>query len=298
MSGREKMIESAVGRNAVTENFVEVDGLRVRFLRAGSGPAVILVHGLLGYSFSWRKAIPILARGREVIAIDMPGAGFSECSPAMDGRLAAATQRLSKFLETIGAFPCDLIGSSYGGTTALRLATLEPERIRTLVLVSPANPWSRIGRKRLAILRIPTIGRLFPKVARRIGPLPRYFLSRMYGDASSVSEETVRGYTMPIARPGVLEHAVKITRSWHEDMRDMEREMPKAAEVPTLLVWGSKDRLVDRASIGPLSRNFKTARTVVLEGLGHLPYEESAEKFCPPVLEFLNTHSHVERKVT
>ena len=291
------MTESLEGIEAVTENFAEVDGLRMRFLSAGSGPTLVLVHGLLGYSFSWRTAIPVLARERKVIAVDMPGAGFSDCSAALDGRLVAAARRLKKFLETIRAFPCDLVGSSYGGTTALRLAALEPELVRTLILVSPANPWSRIGRKRLAVLRVPTIGWLFPKVARRIG-MPRYFLSRMYGDASRVSEETVKGYSMPIAQPCVLEHAVKITRSWREDMKELEREIPKAAGVPTLLVWGSKDRLVDRASIEPLRRNFKTAKAVVLEGLGHLPYEESPEDFCPRVLEFLNTHSHAQRKVT
>lgn len=298
MSAEEKMPDRATCHDAVTDNFVEVDGLRVRFQRAGCGPTVVLVHGLLGYSFSWRKAIPILAREREVIAVDMPGAGFSQCSSALDGRLVAAAQRLKRFLETIRAVPCDLVGSSYGGTTALRLAALQPECFRTLVLVSPANPWSRIGRKRLVVLRIPAVASLFPKVARGVGPLPRYFLSRMYGDASRLSEETVRGYSLPIARPGVLEHAVKITRSWHEDMRELEREMPKAAGVPTLLVWGSKDRLVERASMEPLRRNFKNANTVVIEGLGHLPYEESPEDFCPPVLEFLGAHSPAQRKVT
>lgn len=298
MSVEEKMPDPTTRHDAVTENFVEVDGLRMRFLRTGSGPSLVLIHGLLGYSFSWRKAIPLLARERKVIAVDMPGAGFSECSSALDGRLVAAAHRLKKFLETIGAVPCDLVGSSYGGTTALRLAALEPSRIRTLVLVSPANPWSHIGRKRLALLRIPAVASLFPKVARGVGPLPRYFLSRMYGDASRVSEETVKGYSLPIARPGVLEHAIKITRSWHEDMRELEREMPKAAGVPTLLVWGSKDRLVDQASIEPLRRNFKTAKAVVLEGLGHLPYEELPEDFCPPVLEFLDAHSPAQRKVT
>lgn len=292
------MPDPTTRHDAVTENFVEVDGLRMRFLCAGHGPALVLVHGLLGYSFSWRNAIPMLARERKVIAVDMPGAGFSECFSALDGRLVAAAQRLKAFLETIRAFPCDLVGSSYGGTTALRLAALQPECIRTLVLVSPANPWSHIGRKRLALLRIPTVGGLFPKVGRCIGPLPQYFLSRMYGDASRLSEETVRGYSLPVARPGVLEHAVKITRSWHEDMRELQREMPKAAAVPTLLVWGGNDRLVEQASMEPLRRNFKTAKTVVLEGLGHLPYEESPEAFCPPALEFLDAHSPAQRKVT
>ena len=290
------MIDSSESRNAVTENFVEVDGLRVRFLRGGCGPTAVLVHGLLGYSFSWRKVIPFLAREREVIAVDMPGSGFSECSVAIDGRLTAAAQRLSRFLEIIGAFPCDLVGSSYGGTTALRLAALEPERIRTLTLVSPANPWSRIGRKRLAALKGPLIGWLFPRVARHLPPLTRYFMARMYGDPSRVSAETVEGYARAIARAGVLEHAVKITRSWHEDMEELEREMPRAGAIPMLMIWGSRDRLVERASMGPLSKNFKTVKPIVLDGLGHLPYEEAPEEFCAPVMDFFDAHSPVQRK--
>src|SRR5215469_16737786 len=119
------------------EQFVEVDGLSVRFLHAGQGPALVLVHGLLGYSFSWRRVIPTLAQGREVFAIDMPGSGLSSCHSGLDCHLAAAAHRLARFLDVVGIEQCDLVGSSYGGTTGLRLATLEPERIRALILVAP-----------------------------------------------------------------------------------------------------------------------------------------------------------------
>lgn len=287
------MTEQAAIAKASTERFVDVDGLRVRFLQAGSGPALVLVHGLLGYSFSWRFAIPILAERREVFAVDMPGAGFSECPAGLDGHLQAAAQRLSRFMDAAAIERCDLVGSSYGGTTALKLASSEPYRIRTLTLVSPANPWSKIGRKRLAVLRIPPVAWLFPKCARRARFLNRYFVQRMYGDPAQIAPDTIPGYSLPLTRTSTIEHAVRIAQSWREDMDKLQQEISKASQIPALILWGSKDRLVDISSSEPLSRNFKIAKTVVLPGRGHLPYEESPHEFCRPLIEFLETYSPV-----
>lgn len=280
--------QSAFG---IDERTIQVDGLSVRFLHAGRGPALVLVHGLLGYSHNWRSAIPLLAQRREVFAPDMPGSGFSDCPIGLDARLAAAAQRLSRFLDAVEVARCDLIGSSYGGTTALRLAALQPSRIQALVLVSPANPWSRIGRKRLAALGLPGVGLLFPPVSRRVRFLHGYFVRRMYGDPARVTAETLHSYSLPLARQGVFEHAVKIAQNWGSDMRELRREMPNAADVPTLVLWGSKDRLVDPTSAEMIAGNFRCAETRVIAGAGHLPYEEVPEQFCKPVLEFLNIHS-------
>ena len=103
--------------HAINERFVEANGMRIRFWHAGSGPSLVLVHGLLGYSFSWRRVITEFARDREVFALDMPGAGFSECRADLDCRLLGAAQRLLAFLNAAEISSCDLVGSSYGGST-------------------------------------------------------------------------------------------------------------------------------------------------------------------------------------
>jgi len=88
-------------------------------------------------------------------------------------------------------------------------------------------------------------------------------------------------------RKGVLEHAVKIVRNWDADMQELTEIMPQISMIPTLLVWGSKDRAVDPASAATLSRNFKMFRTAVMQGAGHLPYEERPEEFVRIVTDFL-----------
>jgi pimeloyl-ACP methyl ester carboxylesterase len=285
-----------------SENWTQVNGLRVRFLHAGSGPALVLVHGLLGYSANWRYAIPLLAKSYEVFAPDLPGSGLSECSPDIDCGLSAAAGRLLRFLDVVGIDTCELVGSSYGGATAVIAASQNPSRLRHLVLVSPANPWSRIGRKRLRFLQIPLIATVFPSVSRRVGLLHGYFVRRMYGDPGRVTAEILASHLMPIRRPGILEHGVGIVRTWSADMRAMEAALDAILKIPTLLVWGSRDRTVDPASVNPLSGHFEAAEVAIIDGAGHVPYEEFPEKFARIVLDFLahsrSANQSPERLVT
>jgi pimeloyl-ACP methyl ester carboxylesterase len=287
-TGRGSGSQPDLSTPTISDKCLQADGLRVRFWQAGSGPALVLVHGLLGYSFSWRGVITSLAQDREVFAPDMPGAGFSECRPNLDCSLLGAARRLREFLDVAGIRSCDLIGSSYGGATSMILAGLVPSRIRSLVLVSPANPWSRIGRKRLALLRNPIFALLFPKVARALHPIHRYFVRRMWGDPRLVTAETLDGYVRPLLQPRIFEHAVKTVRTWHADMRELETALPRIADVPTLLVWGGRDRVVDPASAELIAKHLPRARVAVLPGAGHLPYEECPEEFCRIVQDFLS----------
>jgi pimeloyl-ACP methyl ester carboxylesterase len=266
-----------------------LDGLRIPFIHVGSGPALVLVHGLLGYSFSWRQVIPAFASRFEVFAPDLPGAGFSDGDSRLDCRLSSATKRLMRFLDAVGIRSCDLVGSSYGGATALMLAAMAPSRVRRLVLVSPANPWSRIGRIRLALLRNPAVAAIFPRLARPLRPLHDYFFRRMWGDPHRITPEMYRGYSAPLRRHGTFEHAVKIVRTWSEDMRELQSILPQLSQFPALLVWGSKDRTVDPASAEPLRRNFQSSQVAIIEGTGHLPYEECPEEFIRIVLAFLRS---------
>jgi pimeloyl-ACP methyl ester carboxylesterase len=273
----------------VEERWLQAAGLRMRFWRAGSGSALVLVHGLLGYSFSWRGVIPHLADHREVFVPDMPGAGFSECRAGLDCRLIGAARRLLAFLDAAGIGSCDLVGSSYGGSTVVMLAGLAPSRVRSLVLVSPANPWSKIGRKRVALLRNPAVASVFPKLARAAHPVHRYFVRRMWGNPGLIAKETLDGYIRPLVRRGVFEHATRIVQTWHADMEELESTLPKIAGIPSLLVWGSKDRVVEPRSAEIMAQRMPGTRVEIMRGAGHLPYEENPEEFSRIVREFLGS---------
>src|ERR1700756_4242134 len=138
----------------VEECWMDFDGARMRYLRAGSGPPLILLHGLLAYSFSWRYTMPALASYATVYAPDLLGAGFSD-RPAIDHSMRATALRVLRFAENLGLESFDLLGTSRGGAVAMCaaaecMAARKPSlRLRRLVLVCPVNPYSAHG-KRLA----------------------------------------------------------------------------------------------------------------------------------------------------
>ena len=109
------------------ECWAAVDGHRVRYLRAGAGPPLVLLHGLLGYSFSWRFNFQALGSLATLYAPDLLGMGFSD-RPAADYGLRASAERVLGFLATLGIEDFDLLGTSHGGAVAMRLAALAAER--------------------------------------------------------------------------------------------------------------------------------------------------------------------------
>ena len=108
---------------------------------------MLLVHGLLGYSFSWRFVIPALAQHATVYAIDMLGTGFSDRPRGLDCSLKTSAERLLRFINKAELPSCDLLGTSHGGAVAMRAAAIAPERVRRLILVDPVNPWSAHGKR-------------------------------------------------------------------------------------------------------------------------------------------------------
>jgi 4,5:9,10-diseco-3-hydroxy-5,9,17-trioxoandrosta-1(10),2-diene-4-oate hydrolase len=272
---------------AIEDHWITLDGARMRYLRCGYGPPLVLVHGLLGYSFSWRYALPYLAQEADVHAVDMLGVGFSDRPAGMDCSLRAAADRLLRFLDAVSVESCDLLGTSHGGAVAMMAAALAPDRIRRLVLVAPANPWSSHGRWMAAFLSSPLVSPVFLHFAPMMQFSHSYFLRRLYGDPRRIRPGTLEGYSAPFALPGAFESGLGILRTWSRDLRELQSVLPGIADIPVLMLWGSADLAVDPASAVPLSQQFKNCRVLMLEAVGHLPYEEVPEEFNRAVGEFL-----------
>ena len=273
---------------SIQDHWITLDGGRMRYLRDGVGPSLVMVHGLLGYSFSWRYAIPYLASRASVHAVDMLGVGFSDRPEGLDPTLRASANRLLRFLDAVGIASCDLLGTSHGGAIAMMAAALEPERVRRLILVAPVNPWSQQGKPLAAFLSHPLIAPIVLRAAPIVRlTLQSYLFSRLYGDPNRIRPGTLEGYSGPFERPGAFRHELGILRTWVRDLEDLRSIMPQLAEIPTFLIWGDRDNAVDPASMKPLSRQFKRCRTHLLTGVGHLPYEEVPDEFNRLVAEFL-----------
>jgi pimeloyl-ACP methyl ester carboxylesterase len=234
---------------AVETRTVEVDGRRVRFRAAGMGQPLVLVHGLAGSWRWWSPLLQALAAHRAVYAVDLPrlGPGF----PA--SRLSTW---LGRWLDATGLDRVDLAGHSLGGLVAAELAASRPERMRRLVLVSPAG--------------IPC-GRSFPTRALSLVTA----LYDVRGSLPLVAVDALR--TGPLA--AVLGAAFASTR-------DLRHELPSVT-APTLLLWGARDTLVHVRTAEEWQASCPNASLSLLP-CGHVPMLEAPQDLASGMLSFLD----------
>jgi pimeloyl-ACP methyl ester carboxylesterase len=292
MSPAQEVNTSAGLSDGVEECWTEIDGARMRYLRAGSGPPLILLHGLMGYSFSWRYVMPALAACATVYAPDLLGAGFSD-RPSVDHSMRATGLRVLQFARSLGIESFDLLATSRGGAVAMSAAAecesdqARKLRVRRLVLVCPVNPYSAHGRRMAPFFGTRFGAELFRWASGSVPSLFPYSHARLYADKSKIPPDSLEGYQAPLVIPGLFEHALSIVKTWTSDLRELETLLPKVASIPTLLIWGDKDPAVFLSSMQPLARHFNNVKTVVFPGVGHLPYEECPQDFSRAVIEFL-----------
>jgi pimeloyl-ACP methyl ester carboxylesterase len=269
-----------------TTFWAEIDGQRMHYLKAGSGPPVILVHGLLGGSFCWRFNMPELSERYTVYALDLPGQGLSDVQRGTDCGMQMQAQRLARFLDSNRLSSVDVVASSWGGAVALLMAA-SCSAVRSLVLAAPVKPWSTFGRERVRFC-----GSIMGSLLVRCGlPFSGRFhhiaVERMYGDTAKIRPGTLEGYSALIRRRGRARSLINIFRHWEKDLDAVEKAIPQV-QAPTLLVWGTSDGAVDVRSAEVLKQSLRRCRLQMIPGAGHLPFEESPEVFNRLVLDFID----------
>lgn len=166
-------------------------------------------------------------------------------------------------------------------------AAIAPQRIRRLILVDPVNPWSARGRILSVVLGNPVVAPAFLRLAPRLRIVQDFYFRQLYGDTRRIRPGTLEGYQKPLRRPGTLKYGLAILHSWNRDLKELKSVLPRISHIPTLLIWGSRDAAVDPASAAQLQAHFRDCRLLMLEGVGHLPYEEVPEEFNRALAEFL-----------
>jgi pimeloyl-ACP methyl ester carboxylesterase len=269
----------------VEESTVTVDGMRLFYCKAGHGPALVLVHGLVGSSKNWDQNIKFLARFRTVYALDLANMGASDRVAGIDPGLEATADRLAASMDALGIKRADIAGHSHGGAISMMLAARHPEKVRRLVLFAPANPFCDFCRPLIRFYQT-RVGVAFAYLVPRLPrALHRTALSRMYGDPKRVHKGALEGYTEGM-NAGTVKHILGIIRAWTDDMKTLGEVMGTVAKLPILLIWGERDRAVGVRS-GERLAEMLGARLMVIPGVGHLPFAETPEVCNKAVREWL-----------
>jgi pimeloyl-ACP methyl ester carboxylesterase len=251
-------------------------------------PAVY-VHGLGGSSANWTDLAGLLAHRLDGQAIDLPGFGRSD--PGRRYSLAAFADRVIRWIEYTDRGPVHLFGNSLGGSISVRVAALRPDLVRTLTLISPAMPFLDARRsvhgRMLPFLLIPRVERL---AARRMATIPpddlaRQILEMCFADPARIAEqrlaEAVEEARMRYSVPWYADAYVRslralvgsFLRAYLPGSGSLWR-LARRISVPTLVIGGGLDRLVDVRVAPQVARAIPDSRLLILEGVGHVAQME------------------------
>jgi pimeloyl-ACP methyl ester carboxylesterase len=229
-----------------------------------------------------------LAEDHRVLAIDLPGFGYSTRRPEAGLSLGAHADRIAWFLDHLGIEAAAIIGHSMGGAIAQRFALQHPSRTDGLVLVaavdaSATEDWNgRHARRRNLLRAAMPIASVFPVVR----PAVARALYDGVQHQSVITEEMVQGYLRPLQRPGTIRAVLRMAA-------DTAAEAPACLEeiaAPTLVIAGEYDRVIGRHFTDRIASTIPGAQHVILEGTGHLPAEEKPDAFLAAVRPFLAQH--------
>lgn len=250
--------------------FIEVDGVRVHTRADGAGPAILMLHGALDSLHVWDAWAERLVPDYRVVRIDIPPFGLSGSVPVGEHYPDNVISVINGVLDGYGVASAVIVGNSLGGYFAAYYAAHVPQRVKALVLISPAG-YPQPLPLLLRFAATPVIGKLFEYATPR--SLVRRTVRSLYGDPERLDETAVQRRFDLIRAPNKRRAARAVIRSMAE-RADEEPAWISRITQPTLLLWGAEDRWVASDLARRWLANLPNARLVVFPAVGHVAMEE------------------------
>ena len=290
----DRAVETLVARWALPpSDFAELGGMIAHYRdegpRADRVPLVLL-HGMGSSLHTWEGWAKVMRGQRRVITIDLPGFGLTgHYTGDWHGRPYSAeadADFVLALLDQLKVQRFSVGGNSLGGEVAWRLAARVPNRVERLVLVAAAGPAYRPQAMPpgLLLARTPVLNRIGEHLLPRA--VVAASLASVYGDPARVREEQVDRHFELMLREGNRRALTQRLAAWAPG-RDAERIA--SLRLPTLILWGGRDRLIPPAVGQAFATQIPDSRLVLLDDLGHLPQEEDPARTAAVVQAFLST---------
>ena len=268
-------------------------GHRVAYRSAGSGPAIVLVHGITSTSATWERVMPYLAARFTVIAPDLLGHGQS-AKPRGDYSLGAYASGVRDLMVSLGHDSATFVGHSLGGGVAMQLAYQFPERCERLVLVDSGG----LGREVNFLLRAATLPLsevVLPVLASRHILDAGRTVSRLFGRlgirAGTDVGELAKGHASLAdaeARAAFVHTLRTIVDPGGQRVNASDR-LYLAQNVPFMLVWGERDRIIPVEHGRHAHELVPSSRLEVFENAGHFPHVDDPQRFLDVLLDFIDS---------
>lgn len=271
-------------------SFSIVEGIEMHYRVWGNNREprgnILLVHGFGASTFSWRYTAPVLQeKGYRVVALDLPGFGFTERKIGFNHSSEARASVIWQLLEMIDeGSGWHLVGHSMGGATVTAMALQKPDQVESMVLA--AGALSTAGRSRINwLFRYPPLGRWLRVLSTRV-LFTENNVERMLASAygRSLTADEVEGYFQPIAIKDSDLILIELIKSSENPLMDRVADL----KMPVLLIWGENDSWVTLKQGQNLLARIPYAELIVLPGEGHCPMETAPDLFNAELLNFLD----------
>jgi pimeloyl-ACP methyl ester carboxylesterase len=273
--------------------YLTLHGHRVAYRQAGSGPVIVLVHGITSNSKTWQRVMPYLSRRFTVIAPDLLGHGES-AKPMGDYSLGAYASGLRDLLVALDHDRATFVGHSLGGGIAMQLAYQFPERCERLVLVDSGG----LGRDVSVLLRMATLPGselVLPLLATTrlldVGRAAGGLLGRLGLHAGTDIEEIARGHATLADREsrGAFIHTLRGIVEPGGQRVDASDRLYLAGHIPFLLMWGEHDSIIPIAHGRRAHEQVVGSRLEVFANSGHFPQLDEPERFLDVLIDFMDS---------
>jgi pimeloyl-ACP methyl ester carboxylesterase len=268
-----------------------IHGHRRAFVRAGSGPALLLIHGIGDSSETWRQLIPALARSHTVIAPDLLGHGCSD-KPRADYSVAAYANAMRDLLSVLDVERATVVGHSLGGGVAMQFAYQYPDRCERLVLVSSGgvcrevHPLLRMAAAPNADLLLPLLGMPLTQHALR---LTMRILKAVDSDMGRDADDWMRVcQALPnVTARSAFVRTLRAVVDWRGQVVTMLDRCYLTRGMPTLLMWGARDPVIPFEHARIAHAAMPGSRLEVFETAGHLPHRSDPKRFLTLLHDFI-----------
>jgi pimeloyl-ACP methyl ester carboxylesterase len=268
------------------DKFFAHKGMEVRYRDEGTGPVIILLHGVCAFLETWDGWAPHLKGQYRVIRLDFPGFGLT--GPAPDKSLyskESAVELLDCFAASLNLQKFFLVGNSLGGYFAWNYALKYPQKVEKLILIDPVGYNQKIP----FILNFASNPLIRP-FARHM--MPRFIFDnateQVYGDKSKLTPEVKRRYFEFAMREGNKGAYVDVFTEINQRMKLSNLSEGIAdIKVPTLVMWGTKDEWIPYENFHKWQKDLPSAKFISYDGAGHIPMEEIPEETVMDALNFL-----------
>ncbi|KMJ58794.1 hydrolase [Bacillus sp. LL01] len=247
-------------------------------------PTLVLIHGFLSSSFSFRRLIPLLTKEYTVLAIDLPPFGKSEKSKNFVYSYENMAKVVIALLEKLGINRTVLIGHSMGGQISLNISHQKPELVEKVVLLCSSGYLKRMQRSIIYSSRIPYFYLWLKYWLARQGAIQN-LLNVVY-DHSLIDDEMIAGYTEPFYDDQIF---VALTRMIRDREGDLAAEILRKIDTPSLLIWGEEDKVVPVEIGRRLHKDLPNSKLITYKQTGHLLPEEKPQHVHENILDFLQT---------